>query len=85
MKHPQTRISLLVLIAILDKKVIREDIHAEAEKALDIFYSVYKDEIGDCIELSIFEPFKKATRFAFRRLDQDRRQLTRVRSGLRLW
>ncbi|MHA1104653.1 MAG: hypothetical protein ACTSPN_02900 [Promethearchaeota archaeon] len=50
----------LVLIAILDKDVVKEDMHVEAEKALDIFYSVYKDEIGDYVELGIFEPFKKA-------------------------
>ncbi len=50
----------LFLIAILDKDVVKEDMHFEAEKALDIFYSVYQDEIGDCIELGIFEPFKKA-------------------------
>jgi hypothetical protein len=50
----------LVLIAILDKDFVRGDMHVEAEKALDMFYSLYKDEIGDSVELSIFEPFKKA-------------------------
>lgn len=50
----------LVLIAILDKDFVRGDIHIEVEKALDMFYSLYKDEIGDCVELGIFEPFKKA-------------------------
>ena len=50
----------LVLIAILDNDVVKEDMHVEAEKALDMFYSLYKDEIGDDVELSIFEPFKKA-------------------------
>ena len=50
----------LFLIAILDKDFASKDIHDEAEKALDIFYSVYQDEIGDCVELGIFEPFKKA-------------------------
>ncbi|MBY8986986.1 MAG: hypothetical protein KGD61_00910 [Candidatus Lokiarchaeota archaeon] len=50
----------LFLIAILDKNVVREDIHAEAEKALDLFYAVYKDAIGDSVDLGIFEPFKKA-------------------------
>jgi hypothetical protein len=49
----------LVLIAILDKKVVREAIHVEAEKALDMFYSLYKDKIEDSVELGIFEPFKK--------------------------
>ncbi len=50
----------LFLIAIIDKNVIREDMHVEAEKALDSFYSLYKNEIGDCVDLEIFEPFKKA-------------------------
>jgi len=50
----------LFLITILDKDVIKEDMHFEAEKALDMFYSLYIDEIGDSIDLSIFEPFKKA-------------------------
>ncbi|MFX1562681.1 MAG: hypothetical protein ACFFDP_05185 [Promethearchaeota archaeon] len=50
----------LFLIAILDKDLVNEGIHKEAEKALDAFYTLYRTDIGDCIDISIFEPFKEA-------------------------
>ncbi|MHA1350845.1 MAG: hypothetical protein ACTSPZ_08445 [Promethearchaeota archaeon] len=49
----------LVLIAILDKDFVKEDIRDEAEKALDMFYHLYKNEISDCTDVSQFESFKK--------------------------
>lgn len=50
----------LVFIAILNKDVVKGDMHLEAEKALDLFYSLYKNAIGENIDLNIFEPFKRA-------------------------
>jgi len=41
---------------------VKEDIRNEAEKALDMFYSLYKDCFKDCIDISIFEPFKNLLR-----------------------
>jgi hypothetical protein len=49
----------LVLIAIMDKDFVKEDIRKEAVKALDMFYHLYKNEIGDCTDVSQFESFKK--------------------------
>ncbi len=49
----------LVLIAIMDKDFVKEDIRDEAEKALDMFYHLYKNEISDCTDVSQFESFKK--------------------------
>ena len=49
----------LVLIAIMDKDFVKEDIRDEAEKALDMFYHLYQNEISDCTDVSQFESFKK--------------------------
>ncbi|MFX0060305.1 MAG: hypothetical protein ACFE8J_18565 [Candidatus Heimdallarchaeota archaeon] len=49
----------LVLIAILDKDFVKQDIRSEAEKALDMFYSLYKDKMGECFEVNEFESFKE--------------------------
>ncbi len=49
----------LVLIAIMDKDFVKEDIREEAVKALDMFYHLYQDEIDDCTDVSQFESFKK--------------------------
>jgi len=49
----------LVLIAIMDKDFVKEDIREEAEKALDMFYNLYQNEISDCTDVSQFESFKK--------------------------
>ena len=49
----------LVLIAIMDKDFVKEDIRKEAEKALDMFYHLYQNEISDCTDVSQFESFKK--------------------------
>jgi hypothetical protein len=49
----------LIFIAILDKEFIKHNIRNEAEKALDLFYTLYRTEINsDNIEISQFEPFK---------------------------
>jgi hypothetical protein len=50
----------LFLIAILDKDLVKEDMHEEAEKALDAFYTLYRTDIGESIDTTIFEPFKEA-------------------------
>lgn len=49
----------LVLIAIMIKDFVKQDIRIEAEKALDMFYSLYKDKIGDYCDVCEFESFKK--------------------------
>ena len=49
----------LVLIAIMDKDFVKEDMREEAEKALDMFYHLYKNEISDSTDVSQFESFKK--------------------------
>ena len=49
----------LVLIAIMDKHFVRDDIRDEAVKALDMFYHLYQNEIGDCTDVSQFESFKQ--------------------------
>jgi hypothetical protein len=49
----------LILVAILDKDFITHDIRSEAEKALDMFYTLYRTEINNSnIEISQFESFK---------------------------
>ena len=53
----------LFLIAILDKYFVKNDIHSEAEKALDLFYSLYRSKIEKwdvCQDINEFIPFKKA-------------------------
>jgi hypothetical protein len=49
----------LVLIAILDKEFVKQDIRKEAEKALDLFYSSYKDKMGEHVEVNEFDSFKE--------------------------
>ncbi len=49
----------LIFIVIMDKNYVREYIRDEAEKALDMFYILYKEEIKDVIHISVFESFKK--------------------------
>jgi len=49
----------LVLIAIMAKDFIKQDIRTEAEKALDMFYSLYKGKIGEYCDVCEFESFKK--------------------------
>jgi len=56
----------LILIAIMAKDFMKNDIRGEAEKALDMFYSSYLEEIKDtngCVDLSIFNDFKKLLYF----------------------
>jgi len=48
----------LVLIAIMAKEFLKQDIRNEAEKALDMFYSLYKDKIGESCDVHEFESFK---------------------------
>ncbi|MFX1365405.1 MAG: hypothetical protein ACFFCE_11680 [Promethearchaeota archaeon] len=49
----------LIFVAILDKEFNKYHIREEAEKALDIFYSLYHREIEDnCNEVSQFLEFK---------------------------
>ncbi|MFW9941577.1 MAG: hypothetical protein ACFFFT_11095 [Candidatus Thorarchaeota archaeon] len=49
----------LIFIAILDKEFLKHDIREEAEKSLDMFYTLYRTEINnaDC-EITQFESFK---------------------------
>ena len=49
----------LILIAIMDKEILKDGIREEAEKALDMFYSLYKNEIEECVDVCIFDSFKK--------------------------
>ncbi|MFX1470612.1 MAG: hypothetical protein ACFFB8_18350 [Promethearchaeota archaeon] len=49
----------LIFVAILDKEFIKHNIREEAEKSLDMFYSLYRKEINDnCSEISQFTSFK---------------------------
>lgn len=49
----------LIFVAILDKEFIKHDIREEAEKSLDMFYSLYRREIEEnCNEVSQFTSFK---------------------------
>lgn len=49
----------LILIAIMDKDFAKNGIHLEAEKALDQFYLLYKDEINECTDINQFVAFKR--------------------------
>ncbi|MFX1358969.1 MAG: hypothetical protein ACFFBT_09030 [Promethearchaeota archaeon] len=49
----------LILIAIMDKEFLKHDIRKEAEKSLDMFYSLYKNEIDECVDVCMFDSFKK--------------------------
>jgi len=49
----------LVMITILDKAFVKDGIRGESEKALDMFYTIYRDEIEDCDEVYQFKSFKK--------------------------
>ena len=49
----------LILIAIIDKNYIRKNLRDDAERALDMFYLLYKEEIANSVHTEIFEPFKK--------------------------
>lgn len=49
----------LILIAIMDKKFLKQSIREEAEKALDMFYSLYKNEIEESVDVFMFDSFKK--------------------------
>ncbi|MFX0035200.1 MAG: hypothetical protein ACFE9I_06120 [Candidatus Hermodarchaeota archaeon] len=49
----------LIFVAILDKEIIKHNIRDEAEKSLDMFYSLYRKEINDSYsEISQFTSFK---------------------------
>jgi len=49
----------LIFVAILDKEFAKDDIRREAEKSLDMFFSLYRTEISsNSFEISQFEPFK---------------------------
>lgn len=49
----------LILIAIMDKAYVRENIRDEAERALDFFYILYKKDLENSLHTGIFESFKK--------------------------
>ena len=52
----------LILIVIMSKDFIKQDYRGEAEKALDMFYSSYVNEINNfktSINISLFNEFKK--------------------------
>lgn len=49
----------LIFVAILDKEFLKHNIREEAEKSLDMFYSLYRKEIDEnCNEVSQFSSFK---------------------------
>jgi hypothetical protein len=49
----------LIFVAIVDKEFLKQDIRDEAEKSLDMFYSLYRDEINNnSCEVSQFTSFK---------------------------
>ncbi|MFW9973372.1 MAG: hypothetical protein ACFFDF_24525 [Candidatus Odinarchaeota archaeon] len=49
----------LIFVAILDKEFVKHNIREEAEKSLDMFYSLYRKEIDeDYNEISQFSSFK---------------------------
>ncbi|MFX0040540.1 MAG: hypothetical protein ACFFCY_14785 [Promethearchaeota archaeon] len=49
----------LIFVAILDKEFIKHNIREEAEKSLDMFYSLYRREINEYSnEISQFASFK---------------------------
>lgn len=51
----------LILIIILTHGVILDHLREEVEKALDMFYSSYVEELSnlECIDVSIFDEFRK--------------------------
>ena len=50
----------LIFVAILAKGFIKHNIREEAEQALDMFYSLYREEFNqDCIDVSQFHAFKE--------------------------
>ena len=49
----------LVLIAIMDKNLDKEDIRREAVKALDSFSYRYRNVIDECTDVSQFESFRE--------------------------
>jgi hypothetical protein len=49
----------LVLITIMDKLFAKDGIRQEAEKALDQFYTLYKNDINECVDINQFESFKR--------------------------
>ena len=50
----------LIFVAILDKEFIKHDMREEAEKSLDMFYTLYRTEINkNSYEVSQFQSFKK--------------------------
>jgi len=56
----------LILITIMAKDFMKNNIRKESEKTLDMFYSSYSKEIKDtngCVDLSIFNDFKKLLYF----------------------
>ena len=49
----------LIFVAILDKEFLKHDIREEAEKSLDMFYTLYRSEISnDTSEITQYESFK---------------------------
>ncbi len=48
----------LILIAIMDKNFNKSNIREEAEKVLELFYSIYKIEIEKCVDVNLFDSFK---------------------------
>jgi hypothetical protein len=68
----------LTLIVILDKYFVKHNMRQEAEKSLDMFYSLYCDEIGECVDINTFAPFKEVlihqiNRYFEKSEDSDRR------------
>ena len=52
----------LFLIAILSHEIVKHDLRGEMDKALDMFYSSYVNEINnskECVDISIFDDFKE--------------------------
>lgn len=51
----------LILVAILAKEFAKNIGHlrSEIEKALDIFYSSYQEEIATAVDVSVFDGFKQ--------------------------
>jgi hypothetical protein len=50
----------LIFVAILDKEFAKHNIREEAEKSLDMFYTLYRTEINNSsFEVSQFQSFKK--------------------------
>ncbi|MFX1337244.1 MAG: hypothetical protein ACFFDK_01400 [Promethearchaeota archaeon] len=49
----------LILITIMDKDYVRDNIRDEAEKALDMFYLLYKEDLKNSYHTEVFESFKR--------------------------